>query len=128
MHQRDNAQLIKSLKHLRDIGNSIIVVEHDEDIMKASDYIVDMGPRAGVNGGYIVAEGSYKEILKQNTLTAAYLNHNSKIEIPEKRREGNGKTIVLKGAKGNNLKNVNASFPLGVLLVSQRFWKWKNFN
>ncbi len=114
LHQRDNAQLIKSLKHLRDIGNSIIVVEHDEDIMKASDYIVDMGPRAGVNGGYIVAEGAYEEILKQNTLTAAYLNHNSKIEIPEKRREGNGKAIVLKGAKGNNLKNVNASFPLGV--------------
>ncbi|MEA4839731.1 MAG: excinuclease ABC subunit UvrA [Bacteroidales bacterium] len=117
LHQRDNTRLINSLKALRDSGNSIIVVEHDKDMMLASDYVVDLGPRAGRHGGEVVFAGTPEEMLKANTLTSSYLNGILKIEIPEKRRHGNGKRIILKGCKGNNLKNVNVSFPLGKLIV-----------
>ncbi|MDD4712762.1 MAG: excinuclease ABC subunit UvrA [Bacteroidales bacterium] len=117
LHQRDNTRLINSLKALRDSGNSIIVVEHDKDMMLASDYVVDLGPRAGRHGGEVVFAGTPEEMLKANTLTSSYLNRILKIEIPEKRRHGNGKSIVLKGCKGNNLKNVDVSFPLGKLIV-----------
>ncbi|MDD3907013.1 MAG: excinuclease ABC subunit UvrA [Bacteroidales bacterium] len=117
LHQRDNTRLINSLKALRDSGNSIIVVEHDKDMMLASDYVVDLGPRAGRHGGEVVFAGTPEEMLKANTLTSSYLNRILKIEIPEKRRHGNGKSIVLKGCKGNNLKNVDVSFPIGKLIV-----------
>ncbi|MFR1236365.1 MAG: excinuclease ABC subunit UvrA [Barnesiella sp.] len=113
LHQRDNTRLIDSLKQLRDTGNSIIVVEHDKEMMLKSDYVIDMGPRAGRLGGNVVFSGTPEEMLKTNTLTAAYLNGLAKIEIPAVRRSGNGKRILLKGAKGNNLKNVTAEFPLG---------------
>lgn len=113
LHPKDNVKLIKSLKELRDNHNSIIVVEHDEEMMLASDYIIDIGPFAGKHGGEIVASGTPKEILKLDTLTANYLNKKRKIEIPEKRREGSGKSIKITGAKGNNLKNVSVEFPLG---------------
>ncbi len=113
LHQRDNMRLIDSLKQLRDTGNSIIVVEHDKEMMLKSDYVIDMGPRAGRLGGNVVFSGTPEEMLKTNTLTAAYLNGRAKIEIPAVRRSGNGKRILLKGAKGNNLKNVTAEFPLG---------------
>lgn len=113
LHQRDNTRLIDSLKQLRDTGNSIIVVEHDKEMMLKSDYVIDMGPRAGRLGGNVVFSGTPEEMLKTNTLTAAYLNGRAKIEIPAVRRSGNGKRILLKGAKGNNLKNVTAEFPLG---------------
>ncbi|MEO6948086.1 MAG: excinuclease ABC subunit UvrA, partial [Ginsengibacter sp.] len=113
LHQRDNHQLIKALENLRDIGNSVLVVEHDKDIMLASDYLIDIGPEAGKHGGKVVAAGVPKDILKLNTVTASYLNGSLKIPIPEERRKGNGQVLTLKGASGNNLKNVNASFPLG---------------
>ncbi|MBN2638237.1 MAG: excinuclease ABC subunit UvrA [Bacteroidales bacterium] len=113
LHQRDNHKLIESLKDLRDIGNSVVVVEHDKDTILAADYVVDIGPGAGRLGGKIVAQGSPDEILKTNTLTAQYLNGEKVIAYPEKRREGNGKSIVLKGSRGNNLKNVDVEFPLG---------------
>jgi excinuclease ABC subunit A len=113
LHQRDNHQLIKALKNLRDIGNSVLVVEHDKDIMLAADYLVDIGPDAGKHGGEVVAKGTPKNFLKLQTLTSSYLNGKIEIEIPSKRRKGNGHALVLKGASGNNLKNVTATFPLG---------------
>lgn len=116
LHQRDNIRLIKSLKELRDIGNTIIVVEHDEDMMRAADYIVDMGPGAGRLGGNVVFEGTPGRMLKTDTTTAKYLNGKLSIPIPEKRREGNGKWLVLSGATGNNLKNVTLKIPLGMLV------------
>lgn len=113
LHQRDNVRLINSLKQLRDNGNSIIVVEHDKDIMKNADYIVDIGPGAGKHGGEVVFQGSPSELLATNTLTASYLNGKKAIEIPEKRREGNGKFLTIKGATGHNLKGVDLKLPLG---------------
>lgn len=116
LHQRDNLRLIKSLKSLRDIGNSVIVVEHDKDMMLSADYVIDMGPKAGRLGGEVVFSGTPNEMLETSTLTSAYLNGEKKIALPVKRREGNGKSIWLRGAKGNNLKNVNVEFPLGKLI------------
>lgn len=116
LHQRDNLKLINSLKQLRDTGNSIIVVEHDKEMILSADHVVDMGPKAGRYGGKIVFEGTPDEILKSDSLTAAYLNHKKKIEVPKKRRQGNGKEIVLEGAQGHNLKNVTVKFPLGKLI------------
>ena len=113
LHQRDNTRLINSLKELRDMGNSVIVVEHDKEMMLAADYVVDLGPRAGRLGGNIVFAGTPEEVLKTNTLTAQYLNGEKKIEYSHQRRPGNGKKIVLSGATGNNLKNVTVEFPLG---------------
>ncbi|MGL5919180.1 MAG: excinuclease ABC subunit UvrA, partial [Bacteroidales bacterium] len=115
LHQRDNVRLINSLKQLRDTGNSVIVVEHDKDMMLASDYVIDMGPKAGRLGGQVVFEGTPAEMLKTDTLTTANLTRKMKIEIPE-RRPGNGKSITLKGASGHNLKNVNVTFPLGKMI------------
>lgn len=112
LHQRDNNRLINSLKNLRDTGNSIIVVEHDKEMMLASDYIVDMGPFAGRKGGEVVFEGSPDEMLKKHTLTSNYLNGKLEITLPEKRRKGNGELLTIKGASGNNLKNVHVKFPL----------------
>ncbi|MCQ2208843.1 MAG: excinuclease ABC subunit UvrA [Paludibacteraceae bacterium] len=112
LHQRDNVRLIHSLKQLRDIGNSVIVVEHDRDMMLEADYVVDMGPFAGRKGGEVVFAGTPQEMLKTQTVTADYLNGKKTIAIPEKKREGNGKSIVIKGAKGNNLKNIDVEFPL----------------
>jgi excinuclease ABC subunit A len=117
LHQRDNMQLIKALQNLRDIGNSILVVEHDKDIMLAADYLVDIGPKAGKHGGQIVAAGTPQEVLLSNSDTAQYLNGQKKIAVPAQRRTGNGHTIVLKEATGNNLKKVSVSFPLGQLIV-----------
>lgn len=116
LHQRDNDRLIASLKKLRDAGNSVIVVEHDQDIMMESDFVVDLGPYAGRRGGQIVFAGTPQEMLKARTLTADYLNGHKAIEIPKVRRKGNGKKITIKGATGNNLKNVSASFPLNTLI------------
>ena len=116
LHQRDNQRLIKSLQDLRDIGNSVIVVEHDEDMMRSADEVIDMGPGAGIHGGKIVAQGKPHEMLECSTLTCDYLNGNKRIEIPKKRRAGNGKKIVLKGATGNNLKEVDLVLPLGKLI------------
>ena len=116
LHQRDNQQLITALKQLRDMGNSVIVVEHDRDMMEAADYIVDIGPAAGIHGGEIVGEGTYKEMLKKNTLTAQYLNGKKSIKVPATRREGNGKELTLIGARGNNLKDVSVTFPLGTFI------------
>ena len=116
LHQRDNEKLIHSLLNLRDIGNSVLVVEHDKDMMQCADYIIDIGPKAGKHGGQIISKGTPQEILNQNTTTAQYLNGTLKIEIPKSRRKGNGKTLTLKGATGNNLKNVSVSFPLGTLI------------
>ena len=117
LHQRDNERLIKSLKELRDIGNTVIVVEHDKDMMLAADYVVDIGPKAGRKGGEVVFQGTPEEMLKKHTITSQYLNGELKIQIPEKRREGNGKSIWIRGAKGNNLKNIDVEFPLGKLIV-----------
>ena len=117
LHQRDNERLINSLKELRDIGNTVIVVEHDRDMMLAADYIVDIGPKAGRKGGEVVFQGTPKEMLKTQTITAQYLNGEMAIKVPEHRREGNGKSIIIHGAKGNNLKNVDVEFPLGKLIV-----------
>jgi excinuclease ABC subunit A len=116
LHQRDNHKLIKSLQNLRDNENSVIVVEHDADMMKAADYIVDIGPFAGEHGGKIVFAGTYEEMMQAHTLTADYLSGRLKIEVPKKRRKGNGKTLILKGATGNNLKNVSVDFPLGKMI------------
>ncbi len=116
LHQRDNERLIYSLKQLREIGNSVIVVEHDKDMIESADYVIDIGPAAGRHGGEIVSEGTPKEIKKHDTLTADYLNGNKEIEIPKKRRKGNGKTLTLKGASGNNLKNISVDFPLGKMI------------
>lgn len=117
LHQRDNDRLIKSLRELCDLGNTVIVVEHDEDMMRAADWIVDIGPKAGRKGGEVVFQGTYDEMMKTHTLTAQYLNGEQSIEMPTERRKGNGKSIWLKGCKGNNLKNVDVEFPLGKLLV-----------
>ena len=113
LHQRDNHRLIDALKNLRDIGNSVLVVEHDKDIMLAADHLIDIGPKAGFHGGRIVAEGDPKQLLKLDTLTSGYLNGHHKIAVPKERRRGNGKFLELKGAKGNNLQTVEAKFPLG---------------
>lgn len=117
LHQRDNQKLIDSLMELRDVGNSVIVVEHDRDMMESADYILDIGPYAGRRGGKIVAHGTYQDIMNSDSLTAKYLNGECEIAVPETRREGNGKFITLKGAKGNNLKNVNLKLPLGLLTL-----------
>ena len=116
LHQRDNERLIRSLKELRDLGNTVIVVEHDEDMMRNADYIVDIGPRAGRKGGEVVFQGSPDELLKTNTLTAQYLNGTTSIEIG-KRRKGSGKSLVLRGCTGNNLKHIDVEFPLGKLIL-----------
>ena len=118
LHQRDNDKLIHTLQQIRDLGNSVLVVEHDEDTMKASDYIIDIGPGAGVHGGQVVAAGTPEEIMKdENSITGQYLSGRLKIEVPKKRRKGNGKFISVKGAKENNLKNINVKFPLGTYTV-----------
>lgn len=116
LHQRDNLRLINSLKELRDLGNSVIVVEHDKDMMLAADYVIDMGPKAGRLGGEVVFAGTPQEMLLTNTLTSQYLNNNKVIELPNTRRKGKGVSLWLKGAKGNNLKNVDVEFPLGKLI------------
>lgn len=116
LHQRDNERLIHSLKNLRDIGNSVLVVEHDKDMIESADYVIDIGPAAGRLGGEIVSEGTPEEIKNHDTLTSDYLNGRKNIEIPEKLREGNGKVLTIKGATGNNLKNVSVDFPLGKMI------------
>jgi excinuclease ABC subunit A len=117
LHQRDNHRLIKALQNLRDIGNSVLVVEHDKDIMLAADHLIDVGPKAGFHGGRIMAQGTPKEVLKQDTLTAHFLNGEREIAVPKERRKGNGKCLELKGANGHNLQNVSVKFPLGKLIV-----------
>ena len=117
LHQRDNERLIRSLKDLRDIGNTVVVVEHDKDMMLSADYIIDIGPMAGRKGGEVVFQGTPKDMLKTHTITAEYLNGIRTIAVPKERRKGNGKFITIRGAKGNNLKNVDISFPLGELIV-----------
>ena len=117
LHQRDNERLLNSLKELRDLGNTVIVVEHDEDMMRAADWIVDIGPKAGRKGGEVVFQGTPAEMLKTDTITAQYLNGKMAIEVPAVRREGNGKHITIRGARGNNLKGVDVDFPLGKLIV-----------
>ena len=116
LHQKDNSRLISSLKSLRDIGNSVIVVEHDQEMMENADWIVDIGPRAGRAGGHVVYQGTYPDMLKADTLTSGYLSGKLKIDVPPVRRSGNGKSITIHGARGNNLKNVTATFPLGKLI------------
>ncbi|MFM2290546.1 MAG: hypothetical protein RIS29_359 [Bacteroidota bacterium] len=117
LHQRDNERLINSLKQLRDTGNSVIVVEHDKDMMLAADYVVDLGPFAGRHGGEIVFAGTPKQMMKADTLTSAYLNGRKEIEIPSELRPGNGKFLTIKGARGNNLKNIDVTFPLGKMIL-----------
>lgn len=117
LHQRDNERLIHSLKELRDMGNSVIVVEHDKDMMLTADYIIDIGPKAGRKGGEVVFQGTPQQMLQQHTITADYLNGKRAIELPAKRREGNAKSIWIRGAKGNNLKDIDVEFPLGKLIV-----------
>lgn len=117
LHQRDNQRLITALQNLRDIGNSVLVVEHDKDIMLAADYLIDIGPRAGYHGGKVVAQGKPKDLLKLDTLTSSYLNGKREIAVPAERRKGNGKYLEIKGASGNNLKKVNVKFPLGKMIV-----------
>ncbi|EZH75438.1 excinuclease ABC subunit A [Aquimarina atlantica] len=117
LHQRDNQKLINSLVQLRDIGNSVIVVEHDKDMIERADHVIDIGPLAGKHGGEIISEGTPEELQKHNTLTADYLSGKKQIETPAKRRKGNGKTISLKGATGNNLKNVSIDIPLGKMIA-----------
>ncbi|MEE4000925.1 excinuclease ABC subunit UvrA [Tenacibaculum sp. FZY0031] len=116
LHQRDNQKLIDSLIKLRDVGNSVLVVEHDEDMIKNADFVLDIGPGAGRHGGEIVSEGNFDDLKSHDTLTADYLSRRKEIEVPKKRREGNGKAISLKGASGNNLKNVSVEFPLGKMI------------
>ncbi|MXN90349.1 excinuclease ABC subunit UvrA [Flavobacterium sp. Sd200] len=116
LHQRDNEKLIRSLEQLRDLGNSVLVVEHDKDMIERADYVIDIGPAAGRFGGQIVSKGTPDELLKEHTLTAAYINGEKEIAVPKERREGNGKTLKLSGATGNNLKNVSVEFPLGKLI------------
>ena len=117
LHQRDNHKLIGALQHLRDIGNSVLVVEHDKDIMLAADYLVDIGPKAGKYGGHIVAQGTPAEVLRSGSDTAQYLNGMKSIQVPSERRPGNGKFLQLKGANGNNLQQVDVTIPLGKLVV-----------
>ena len=117
LHQRDNERLIRSLKELRDLGNTVIVVEHDEDMMRSADWIVDIGPRAGRKGGEVVFQGTPQEMLLTDSVTAQYLNRTRSIQIPGSRRKGNGKSLVLKGCTGNNLKHVDVTFPLGTLIL-----------
>ena len=117
LHQRDNEKLINSLESLRDVGNSVIVVEHDKDMIERADHVIDIGPFAGKHGGEIISQGTPEEIKKHDTLTASYLNGKKEIKVPEERREGNGKFIELKGATGNNLKNVSVKFPLGKMIL-----------
>jgi excinuclease ABC subunit A len=117
LHQRDNHRLIMALKNLRDIGNSVLVVEHDKDIMLAADHLIDVGPRAGFHGGRIMAQGTPEMVLKNDTLTAHFLNGEREIAVPAERRKGNGKFLEVKGAKGNNLRNVSVKFPLGKMIV-----------
>ncbi|WP_314310847.1 excinuclease ABC subunit UvrA [Hoylesella saccharolytica] len=117
LHQRDNERLIASLKELRNLGNTVIVVEHDKDMMLAADYVIDIGPKAGRKGGEVVFQGTPKKMLKTQTITANYLNGRMRIELPEARRKGNGKSIWIRGAQGNNLKDVDVEFPLGKLIV-----------
>ncbi len=116
LHQRDNRRLIHSLKELRDMGNTVVVVEHDEEMMENADYIIDMGPKAGRLGGEVVFQGTPAEMLRQDTLTSRYLNHTCAIEVPARRREGNGHSLWIRGASGNNLKHVDVEFPLGRLI------------
>ena len=116
LHQRDNQKLIDSLVKLRDIGNSVLVVEHDKDMIEHADFVFDIGPGAGVHGGEIVSKGTYQEIKEHTTLTADYLDGRRQIEVPKNRRKGNGKSIKISGATGNNLKNVTAEFPLGKMI------------
>ena len=117
LHQRDNDRLIRSLKELRDLGNTVIVVEHDRDMMLNADYIVDIGPKAGRKGGEVVFQGTVDEMMKANTITAQYLSGDRNIEIPTSRRKGNGKSLWLRGCRGNNLKNIDVEFPLGKLVL-----------
>jgi excinuclease ABC subunit A len=117
LHQRDNQQLIVALQNLRDIGNSVLVVEHDKDIMLAADYLIDVGPRAGIHGGRIVTQGTPKEVCKSNSDTALYLNNKKKVELPEERRKGTGNIMSLIGASGNNLKKVDVHIPLGTFVL-----------
>jgi excinuclease ABC subunit A len=117
LHQRDNKKLIEALRELTEIGNTVLVVEHDRDIMLASDYLIDLGPGAGKHGGELVAAGKPESFLTQNTVTANYLNQSVKIDVPKERRKGNGKSIILKGAKGNNLKNISVEIPLGKFIA-----------
>ena len=117
LHQRDNMRLINSLKQLRDTGNSLIVVEHDKDMMLEADYVVDIGPKAGRKGGEVVFEGTPQEMLATGTLTADYLNGRKSIAVPAVRRKGNGKSLILTGATGNNLRDVTLTVPLGTLTV-----------
>lgn len=116
LHQRDNERLIHSLKTLRDLGNTVLVVEHDEDMMRSADWIVDIGPGAGRKGGQVMFQGTPEEMLQTHTLTAQYLNGERRLAIPS-RRVGNGKFLVLHGCRGNNLKNIDVTFPLGKLIV-----------
>ncbi|WP_374539912.1 excinuclease ABC subunit UvrA [Flavobacterium sp.] len=116
LHQRDNERLIKSLESLRDIGNSVLVVEHDKDMIERADHVIDIGPKAGRFGGQIISQGTPKELLKENTITAQYISGKMQIEIPTERRIGNGKSLKLTGATGNNLKNVSVEFPLGTMI------------
>lgn len=116
LHQKDNSRLIASLKALRDIGNTVIVVEHDQEMMENADWIVDIGPRAGRAGGHVVYQGTYRDMLRTDTLTSGFLSGKLRIDVPEQRREGTGKSLVIRGARGNNLKSVTATFPLGKLI------------
>ncbi|MEG1304136.1 MAG: excinuclease ABC subunit UvrA, partial [Oscillospiraceae bacterium] len=117
LHQRDNERLIATLKRLRDLGNTLIVVEHDEETMRAADFIVDVGPGAGINGGEIVFAGTVDEIMKcDKSITGQYLSGKKKISVPKQRRSGNGKQLVIKGATQNNLKNIDVAFPLGTFI------------
>ena len=117
LHQSDNERLIHSLKELRDLGNTVIVVEHDKDMMFNADYIIDIGPKAGTHGGEVVFQGTPQQMMRSNTITSDYLNGKRQIAVPKERRHGNGKSIILRGARGNNLKNVDVEFPLGELIV-----------
>ena len=117
LHQRDNERLIKALQHLRDIGNSVIVVEHDKDMILHADHVLDIGPGAGIHGGHIVASGTPQEIFNSGSLTSQYLSGQKHIELRKKKRKGEGTELVLKGAKGNNLKNVTLKVPLGKLVA-----------
>src|SRR5690606_24858719 len=116
LHQRDNQRLIHALQNLRDGGNSVLVVEHDKDIMMAADHLIDIGPAAGIHGGHIVSQGTPAEVLKTHTKTAGYLNNELEIKVPEERRKGNGKKLKLTGVSGNNLKAVSVEFPLGTFI------------
>ncbi|GAG29862.1 unnamed protein product, partial [marine sediment metagenome] len=117
LHQKDNCKLLQTLIRLRDLGNTVIIIEHDEATMRIADYIVDLGPGAGIHGGYLVAKGNIKDIIKNNkSVTGKYLSHFSKIDIPSKRRKGNGKYLKIYGARQYNLKNIDVSIPLGTLI------------